>query len=77
MARVNVYLPDDLADEVKDAQLNVSSITQAALRAALDDLATDAWLDGFARLDTTTVTHDQLIAALDAAREEFGEHGAA
>src|SRR5687767_14298323 len=39
MAKVNVYLPDDLEHEVRDAGLAVSAICQSALRAALDDLA--------------------------------------
>jgi post-segregation antitoxin (ccd killing protein) len=77
MARVNVYLPDDLADEVKDAGLNVSGITQAALRAALDDRAADAWLDGVARLGIAEVTHDDVLAAVDAARDELGDRGGA
>ena len=72
MARVNVYLPDDLADEVRHAQLNVSSIAQHALRAALDDQAADAWLDGVARLARAAVDHDDVIAAVDAARDELG-----
>jgi post-segregation antitoxin (ccd killing protein) len=77
MARVNVYLPDDLADEVKQAGLNVSGITQDALREALAERATDEWLDQVARLGPTTVTHDVVIAAVDAARDELGDRGAA
>jgi post-segregation antitoxin (ccd killing protein) len=77
MARVNVYLPDDLADEVKQAGLNVSGITQDALREALAERATDEWLDQVARLGPTTVAHDVVIAAVDAARDELGDRGAA
>ena len=39
MAKVNVYLPDDLERDVRDAGLAVSPICQEALRAALDRLA--------------------------------------
>lgn len=35
MARVNVYLPDDLHEEVKQAGIEVSPVCQAALRAAV------------------------------------------
>lgn len=35
MARVNVYLPDDLHDEVKSAGVEISAACQAALRAAV------------------------------------------
>jgi post-segregation antitoxin (ccd killing protein) len=76
MARVNVYLPDDLADEVREADLNVSSITQAALRAALDDRASDAWLDAIDRLGATAVTHEAVLHAVDAARDELGARAA-
>ncbi len=31
MARVNVYLPDDLAAQAKQARPNVSAITQATI----------------------------------------------
>ncbi|SRR6266540_7369109 len=34
--RVNIYLPTDLAEEVRAADLNVSQIAQEALRAELD-----------------------------------------
>ena len=77
MARVNVYLPDDLADEVRHAQLNVSSIAQDALRAALDDRAADAWLDGVARFARSAVDHDDVIAAVDAACDELGARAGA
>ena len=35
MPKINVYLPDTLADAVREAQLPVSSICQAALESAL------------------------------------------
>jgi ATP-dependent Clp protease ATP-binding subunit ClpC len=39
MGKVNVYLPDDLEREVRDAGLSVSAICQTALRTALDRVA--------------------------------------
>ena len=45
MARVNVYLPDELASGARDAGLNVSALTQEAVRQALErtppELASD------------------------------------
>ncbi|MBV8952197.1 MAG: ATP-dependent Clp protease ATP-binding subunit [Actinobacteria bacterium] len=38
MPKVNVYLPDSLADAVRDAQLPVSAICQAALERAVRDV---------------------------------------
>jgi len=35
MSRVNVYLPDDLAEKAKKAGLNISSLTQDAIRSSL------------------------------------------
>lgn len=75
MARVNVYLPDDLAVKVKEADLNVSAIAQQALEHALGARATDAWLRRVRRLPPSRVTHDQMIAALDAAREDYDPSG--
>lgn len=72
MARVNVYLPDDLADAAREAGLNVSGITQAALKAALAERDTNRWLDSIARMQPTKVTHAQALAAVHAARDEMG-----
>jgi hypothetical protein len=44
MARVNVYLPDDLAELARSAELNVSGLTQEAVRQALAARRTDVWL---------------------------------
>jgi hypothetical protein len=41
MAKVNVYLPDDLAEAVRASDVNVSQICQAALREVLDVKAED------------------------------------
>ena len=38
MPKVNVYLPDELAEAVKDAQLPVSAVCQAALERAVRDV---------------------------------------
>ncbi len=73
MARVNVYLPDDLAHEARTAGINVSSVTQEALRARLRARSTDAWLDSLRSLPLAGVTHEQVLAALDEVRAEDGD----
>lgn len=73
MARVNVYLPDDLADEARDAGLNVSRVLQQALRRELVGQRTSRWLQDLAGLPTTGVGHDEALAALDAVRAEAGD----
>gem|GEM_PF-699113 len=81
MARVNIYLPEELAQEAKAAGLNISRVAQEALRAELAARRTAEWLDGIAALPPTGVTHEQVLAALDEARreawgdEEWGDRG--
>ena len=70
MGRVNVYLPDDLAEEARAAGLNVSNITQEALRRELAGRRTTAWLTRVRQLPASDVTHDDALDALDGARDE-------
>ncbi len=73
MARLNVYVPEDLAEEVREAELNVSSITQEALRAALLGRRSAAWLSKVRRLSPAGVRHDQVMQVLDGLRAEEGD----
>lgn len=76
MARVNVYLPDDLAAEARQAGVNVSQVTQQALRRELSQQQTSEWLHMVRKLVDTKVRHDRVIAALDAVREQMGTRNA-
>lgn len=67
MARMNVYLPDDLAERAKEAGLNVSGLTQDVVAAELDRRLLRAWLDALPGL-AQTVTHDEVLSALDRSR---------
>lgn len=75
MARLNVYVPDELAERARARGLNVSALTQAAISAELAADATAEWLaevtagGGFA---DHPVTHTDVLAAIDAARDELG-----
>jgi len=71
MARLNVYVPDELAAKARERGLNVSALTQAAISVALDDSATDAWLEGL-EARGTGVSHESALAAVDAARDDLG-----
>jgi len=71
MARVNVYLPDDLAAEVKAAGLNVSNLTQQALRRALATNEVDRWLAGAAAMRPLGIRHETVLEAVAGARDEF------
>lgn len=72
IARVNVYLPDELNERAKAAGLRISVVTQDALRSVLDAYDTDRWLDSLDRLPGVEVSHDEVIAAVDDARAELG-----
>lgn len=71
MARVNVYVPDALAEEARAAGLNVSRLTQDALETALRAGHTESWLDSVAALGTTAVSHDEVLEAVAEAKRDF------
>jgi post-segregation antitoxin (ccd killing protein) len=71
MARLNVYVPDELAERARARGLNVSALTQAAISAELENSATDAWLEGL-EARNTGARHEDVLAAIDAARNELG-----
>lgn len=71
MARLNVYVPDELADRARAHGLNVSALTQAAILAEVERASVSKWLDSLPPV-SRVVTHDAVLAAIDAAREEFG-----
>jgi post-segregation antitoxin (ccd killing protein) len=75
MARINVYVPDELAARSREAGLNVSALTQRAIAAALAVEQTDAWLASVAPRRPTEVALDDVLAALDEARDDFGAAG--
>lgn len=75
MARVNVYLPDDLAAEARAAGLNVSNLTQQALRSALAASRVDKWLDGVTAVTPLGIGHDAVTKAMDAAKDELESRG--
>ncbi|MFD4429942.1 type II toxin-antitoxin system CcdA family antitoxin [Nocardia sp. NPDC058497] len=70
MARLNVYVPDELAERARAAGVNVSALTQAAIIAALEENATATWLAELT--DRPEIPHDRVMSAIDAARDEFG-----
>lgn len=71
MSRVNIYLPDDLADRARAAGLNVSAVARAAVEAELAVRAASNWLDRAAALPAVSVRHRDVLAAVSAARDEL------
>jgi KaiC/GvpD/RAD55 family RecA-like ATPase len=71
MSRVNVYLPDELATEARAAGLNVSALTQAAVRDALAARRTDAWLDSLVEVKGPPVDVAAILRSIREARDEL------
>lgn len=71
MSRVNVYLPDDLAQEAKKAGLNISGLTQEAIRSSLATHNLETWLQKVAELEAPGVSHQSVIDAVNAAKDEL------
>jgi post-segregation antitoxin (ccd killing protein) len=71
MARVNIYLPDDVAGQAREANLNVSALARSAVEDELARRATHAWIARLRSRKPLNVSHEQVIAALDAARDEY------
>jgi hypothetical protein len=75
MARVNIYLPDDLATRAREAGLNVSRVAQAAIEDELKGRVLGDWLARVrARppLAGSGITHEELMEIRDEVREELG-----
>jgi post-segregation antitoxin (ccd killing protein) len=71
MSRVNVYLPDDLADQAKEAGLNISRLTQEAIRSSLANQSLDRWLKQVAELNSPGVRHPEVIEAVNSAKDDL------
>jgi post-segregation antitoxin (ccd killing protein) len=71
MARVNIYLPDELAEEARAEGLNVSALARSAVESELAAHAASDWLTRAAQLPSRAVGHDDVVAAVAAAREEL------
>ena len=73
MARVNVYLPDELAERVKAAEMNVSALTQQALEAELRRRSMADWWEQVSMLPPLAQEVDS-VQVLRAVRDEWQEH---
>ncbi len=71
MVRVNVYLPDELAREARAARLNVSGLTQDAVRRALAARRTDTWLREVVEMKRTDVEVSAVLAAVRDALDDL------
>lgn len=67
---MNVYLPDEMADWVRDADLNASALFQAAIAAEQNRRSTSAWLASLP-IEPPKSTHEDAMRALEEARAEM------
>ena len=74
MARVDVYLPDDLAAEARAVGLNASNLTREAWRSGLAAGRVDEWLD-VAVMRPLDISRFAVTLAMTAARDELEGHG--
>lgn len=72
MVLVSLHLPDDLVEQVRAADLDVSRLAQEAIRRALDARAVNEWLDDLASLPSLDVDPAAVKEAVRAAKDEFG-----
>ncbi|RMI35866.1 type II toxin-antitoxin system CcdA family antitoxin [Nocardia stercoris] len=73
MSRLNIYMPDELAERARERGLNISALAQAAVTAELARNATADWLAEIpVHTDRPNSTHATALDALDAARDELG-----
>lgn len=72
MTRLNIYMPDDLAERAKARGLNISALTRAAVAAELARNATAEWLEGIPPRSLSGVDHAAALGALEAGRDELG-----
>jgi post-segregation antitoxin (ccd killing protein) len=70
MARVNVYLPDELAQQAKELKLNISALTQDAIKSQMGAMATNNWLESLRRPKSRTISHESVMEVLREVRDE-------
>ena len=74
MGKVNVYLPDDLEQQVREAGISISAVCQVALRDVLETFAAVDGVDGNAPPRRTRMT-ERLTSILAEVRAEATERG--
>lgn len=70
IARLNVYLPDELAAAITPLGWNLSHVLQGAVREQLATIRLNAWLRELNPPAMTKAVHRQTLAALEATNQE-------
>ena len=72
MVLVSLHLPDDLVEQARNADLDISELAQDAIRRALDVRAVNEWLDELASLPSAGIDPAVVKEAVRSAKDEFG-----
>ena len=72
MALVSLRLPDDLVEQARAADLDISGLARDAIRRVLDERAVNEWLDDLASLPSLGIDPAIVKEAVRAAKDEFG-----
>jgi len=73
MARLNVYVPDELAARARDAGLNVSKLTQEAIESELQGSAMRTWIDRVqANPPLAEISREEMQTIMDDVRDDYG-----
>jgi post-segregation antitoxin (ccd killing protein) len=72
VARVNIYLPDDLAAEARAEGLNVSGVCREAIEASLRMLRQKAWLAALQDHEPIEIPLEEIQAAVHGAQADLG-----
>ena len=72
MAVVNLHIPDDLVEQARAADLDISRLARDAIRRALESHAVNEWLDDLASLPSLGIDPAVVKEAVRSAKDEFG-----
>jgi len=73
MPRLTVYVPEDLAEWARAADVNVSRLAQDALRAERRRRDHDAWLAGLERRPARRLASQRIVDAVSEVRDELDD----
>lgn len=71
MPKVSVYLPDDLYQHAREAGLKLSALTQAAVRAELEQNPNAGWVDAVRSREPRVDRELDTASVLADVRDEF------
>lgn len=71
MPHVTVYLPEDLAKAAKEAGLNLSNLTQEAIRSSLAARKLERWQKQVSELPSLGIGHAKVLDAVKSAKDDL------